>query len=135
MCGVIEWIYPDCRHVRKREVQANKKCEWYNEETGRGDCGASYIVYTNHVAAPLVCPECFRQCEQDIDDTCNAKIALLQERKNIVDQVRQSEEEEQRRDDMSRRIDQFQDDIDKCNIIRKETFAEFRAFQGVWGDG
>lgn len=135
MCGVIEWTYRDCGHVRKREVQADKKCEWYNDEARRCDSEEIYVVYSNRVAAPLLCPDCFRECEQDIDDTCNARIALLQERKDIVDQCRQSEEEEQKRDDMSRRIDHFQSDIEKCSIIRKETLAEFRSRQGVWGDG
>jgi hypothetical protein len=155
MCRIVSGTYTQCRH--------HKRSSWvYPCEAGydipHNRCRARRLTQqTVRVTAPLLCPDCYRAREDEICQSFDearkdlkekvaesaeilerveaAYAAMLVDGRDGEDMNLEVEKRKCEVNDIACFLDGYREWLKDVEQQRKEKLSQFRAAQGVWGDG
>lgn len=155
MCHIISSIYVQCRHHKGSSTV--DPCE-AGYETPQNRCRARRLTQqTVRVTAPLLCPDCYRAREEEICQSFDearkdlrekvkvhaelferaeaAYAAMLVDGRDGEEKGLEIEKQVGEVDFMAGTWDGYREWLKDVEEQRKGELSQFRAAQGVWGDG
>lgn len=133
MCRGWAYQHTECKHYRN--FTRSERCSNVDSE---GNCraGAPVITASYPIAAPGLCPECYRREEAEIFEIYNNEIRRQQD---ALDKFKRITEKRSEGSDIRAQAASEVSRLSTVVIVYRQQLAEqlkiFRKRQGVWGDG
>lgn len=133
MCvGYLE-KHTECGHIKKFHVI--DPCSSGSDESGYCLDARPETAHVRFITQPALCVNCYRRAETQICLKFDRAILNTEMEIDLVKRMRRMEREEKDRAAATKTITELEEELGDLIDSRSEDLHEFRAQQGVWGDG